>query len=197
MQSISSFIDHSSISVDELREPLQNAASTSLDLSWTRAASDIALSRAYPSPPMSGSPLRPPSHNTDSSEIGYGGYGSAGQDMFRGNQTPQSEHSDQSMGSMRPYQQELHQPQSYSALPMGDVQSAQYQVQQRPHMPVERHSYTSHSDQGPAGYSASDRPAIGDATGYPSPKAQRKTKGHVASACVPCKRAHLRCDGTS
>ncbi|KAK2590476.1 hypothetical protein QQS21_011849 [Conoideocrella luteorostrata] len=27
-----------------------------------------------------------------------------------------------------------------------------------------------------------------------SPKSQRKTKGHVASACVPCKRAHLRCD---
>ncbi|KAG5985501.1 hypothetical protein E4U43_006033, partial [Claviceps pusilla] len=25
-----------------------------------------------------------------------------------------------------------------------------------------------------------------------SPRAQRKTKGHVASACVPCKRAHLR-----
>lgn len=27
-----------------------------------------------------------------------------------------------------------------------------------------------------------------------SPRSQRKTKGHVASACVPCKRAHLRCD---
>lgn len=25
-----------------------------------------------------------------------------------------------------------------------------------------------------------------------SPKSQRKTKGHVASACVPCKRAHIR-----
>lgn len=25
-----------------------------------------------------------------------------------------------------------------------------------------------------------------------SPKSQRKTKGHVASACVPCKKAHLR-----
>ena len=25
-----------------------------------------------------------------------------------------------------------------------------------------------------------------------SPKAQRRTKGHVASACMPCKRAHLR-----
>lgn len=31
--------------------------------------------------------------------------------------------------------------------------------------------------------------------GHSSPKAQRKGKGHVASACVPCKRAHLRCDG--
>lgn len=27
-----------------------------------------------------------------------------------------------------------------------------------------------------------------------APKTQRKTKGHVASACVPCKNAHLRCD---
>ncbi|QUC20183.1 uncharacterized protein UV8b_04424 [Ustilaginoidea virens] len=27
-----------------------------------------------------------------------------------------------------------------------------------------------------------------------SPKSLRKSKGHVASACVPCKRAHLRCD---
>lgn len=26
----------------------------------------------------------------------------------------------------------------------------------------------------------------------PSPKSQRKAKSHVASACVPCKRAHLR-----
>lgn len=26
-----------------------------------------------------------------------------------------------------------------------------------------------------------------------SPKSQRKAKGHVASACLPCKRAHLRC----
>ncbi|KAG6009591.1 hypothetical protein E4U21_001958 [Claviceps maximensis] len=27
-----------------------------------------------------------------------------------------------------------------------------------------------------------------------SPKAHRKPKAHVASACVPCKKAHLRCD---
>ncbi|RFU32881.1 hypothetical protein B7463_g3451, partial [Scytalidium lignicola] len=192
MQSISSSTDYSNISVSGLREPLQLAARLPLDLSWTRAASDSALSRAYPSPPMSGSPPRPPSHNPDSSEIGYGGYGSTGQDMFRGNHTPQSERSDNSMASMRPYQQETHPPQSYSSLSMGDVQSAQYQVQQRAHMPPERHSYAPHSEQVPAGYSTSDRAAIGEPTGYPSPKAQRKTKGHVASACVPCKRAHLR-----
>lgn len=28
----------------------------------------------------------------------------------------------------------------------------------------------------------------------PAPKTQRKTKGHVESACVPCKYAHLKCD---
>ena len=32
---------------------------------------------------------------------------------------------------------------------------------------------------------------------YTSPKSLRKTKGHVASACVPCKRAHLRYDKPS
>lgn len=31
-----------------------------------------------------------------------------------------------------------------------------------------------------------------DASQYTSPKLLRKTKGHVASSCVPCKRAHLR-----
>jgi hypothetical protein len=31
-----------------------------------------------------------------------------------------------------------------------------------------------------------------EGSGYTSPKSQRKAKGHVASACVPCKRAHLR-----
>ncbi|KAG5927520.1 hypothetical protein E4U42_002163 [Claviceps africana] len=43
-----------------------------------------------------------------------------------------------------------------------------------------------------AGHSGVRTSADGQVVG--SPKAQRKTKGHVASACVPCKRAHLRCD---
>ncbi|KAK6196817.1 pre-rRNA processing and 40S ribosomal subunit assembly [Pestalotiopsis sp. IQ-011] len=43
-------------------------------------------------------------------------------------------------------------------------------------------------------YSLPPRPQTADAAAYTSPRSQRKTKGHVASACVPCKRAHLRCD---
>ncbi|KFA75086.1 hypothetical protein S40288_04025 [Stachybotrys chartarum IBT 40288] len=45
-----------------------------------------------------------------------------------------------------------------------------------------------------ASYPSSSRQPTLEAQPYTSPKSQRKTKGHVASACVPCKRAHLRCD---
>jgi hypothetical protein len=41
-------------------------------------------------------------------------------------------------------------------------------------------------------YASSARPSIIENQPMTSPKSQRKTKGHVASACVPCKRAHLR-----
>ena len=49
----------------------------------------------------------------------------------------------------------------------------------------------------PPAYPVSPRPPVStagpDAQQYAaSPKTQRKTKGHVASACVPCKKAHLR-----
>lgn len=192
MQSIIPSTGHSNISVSELREPLQLETRPPLDRSWNRAAPDTAHPRAYPSPPMSGSSPRPPSHNPDSGDINYGGYESTAQDMYRGNQTPQSEHSDQSLASMRPYSQEMHQPHSYSSLPsMADGTPTPYQ-QQRAHGAAERHPYASHPEPPATGYSTSDRPAISDGSGYPSPKAQRKTKGHVASACVPCKRAHLR-----
>src|SRR5436305_303823 len=36
------------------------------------------------------------------------------------------------------------------------------------------------------------RPSLGP--GDISPRATRKTKAHVASACVNCKKKHLRCD---
>jgi len=47
--------------------------------------------------------------------------------------------------------------------------------------------------QPPAPYSMPDRPAIREAPDFSSSQQQqRRIKGSVASACVPCKRAHLR-----
>ncbi|KJZ79846.1 hypothetical protein HIM_00560 [Hirsutella minnesotensis 3608] len=67
--------------------------------------------------------------------------------------------------------------------PRGPLQSS-FQ-QQRP----------SSSAQGADGpYQMSSRGPATENQGFSPPKSQRKTKGHVASACVPCKRAHLRCD---
>ncbi|EFW98481.1 c6 zinc finger domain containing protein [Grosmannia clavigera kw1407] len=60
-------------------------------------------------------------------------------------------------------------------------------VPSRPPPPSQVPSPNSVSAPGPSGREDSIQP-------FDSPKSQRKTKGHVASACVPCKRAHLRCD---
>ncbi|KAG4424685.1 hypothetical protein IFR04_002218 [Cadophora malorum] len=56
------------------------------------------------------------------------------------------------------------------------------------------HGYQPHPQQMPQPFSAPERAPIREPADFQSPKQQRKTKGHVASACVPCKRAHLRCD---
>jgi hypothetical protein len=52
--------------------------------------------------------------------------------------------------------------------------------------------YQPHGPQVSVPYPTPERPPTRDTAEYSSPKQQRKTKGHVASACVPCKRAHLR-----
>ncbi|KAL8296014.1 hypothetical protein RB600_001481 [Gaeumannomyces tritici] len=73
-------------------------------------------------------------------------------------------------------------------------------------MPHHHHPYSPHHVPGPelgpapsmvgppAPYSLPPRPPTQEGQPYTSPKTQRKAKGHVASACVPCKKAHLRCD---
>lgn len=64
---------------------------------------------------------------------------------------------------------------------------------QQQHLHQQHHGYAAppaHAAQ-PA-FSAPERPALREAPDFQSPRQQRKTKGHVASACVPCKRAHLR-----
>jgi len=191
MQSSTYRRDHSYISLGE-RRGKSDLARFSLDLSWTRAVSDGAHSRAYPSPPMSGSPPLPPRRNPDSSDRGHGSYGSTGQDVFRGTQTSQPEHPERSRApplraypeapSQAPYQYRLE-----DISPRGQYQSQPPQM--LPQQPQQQHTYAPVTT---PQFSTSERPSIGEAPEFSSPKAQRKTKGHVASACVPCKRAHLR-----
>ncbi|TVY37267.1 hypothetical protein LSUB1_G006133 [Lachnellula subtilissima] len=199
MQSSPSYRDTSYIPLGE-RRGRSDLARFSLDTSWASAVSDSARSRAYPSPPMSGSPPLPPRRNPDSTDRGYGSYGSSGQDVLPGTQTPQSDTSEPRGPQLRAYQPEQHPQASYSTYRMEDIQpTPPHSYQQRgppivPHMVQQQHPlYQSQVPQPPGPFPTADRPPTGEVTDYSeSPKAQRKTKGHVASACVPCKRAHLR-----
>ena len=195
MQSSTNHCDYSYISLGE-RRGISDLARFSLDLSWAREVSDGARSRAYPSPPMSGSPPLPPSHHTECSDQGHGGYRSTGQDVFRGTHTAQS--APESLGQSRapllqPYQQDPHPSTPYPLYQMEVLPIAQQYQHPRQQMPLpSQHSYLSHPSQPPVPFPLPSRQPVREATEYSSPKAQRKTKGHVASACVPCKRAHLR-----
>lgn len=186
------------------RRRKSDLARFSLDLSWARGVSEIARGRAYPSPPMSGSPPIPPRRNPDFDDRGQGSFVPQGQDV-RGLQTPQSETRDFTRGGqIGQYQQDPRVPATFGAFPRaGDVASVQYQYQplqqqqqqhQRP--PPQQIApmgmYPVQHQQGPGSFAGSESGSLADAPGYTSPKSQRKTKGHVASACVPCKRAHLR-----
>ncbi|KAL5329865.1 hypothetical protein ACEPPN_003385 [Leptodophora sp. 'Broadleaf-Isolate-01'] len=149
---------------------------------------------------MSGSPPLPPRRNPDSSDRGHGSYGSGGQDVYRGMQTPQMEqHMEQRGQPMRGYVPEQASSMSYPGPYRAEhIPGAPMHFQQPlPQLPQQQHQmqgYPPHPQQIPQPFSAPDRPPMREQPEFQSPKQQRKTKGHVASACVPCKRAHLRCD---
>jgi hypothetical protein len=197
MQSSTAYRDTSYISLGE-RRGKSDLARFSLDLSWGRAVSDSARIRAYPSPPMSGSPPLPPRRNPEASDRGHGSYGSGGQGVFQGTQPPpleQQQHSEHRGPPLR-YTPDSGPPAPYSSYRVDTMQPAQLHFQPPPsqlppQQQTQHHSYQPHPPQ-PAPFSTPDRPPIREAPEFSSPKQQRKTKGHVASACVPCKRAHLR-----
>jgi hypothetical protein len=194
MQSSTSRRDTSYISLGE-RRGKSDLARFSLDLSWARAVSDSAHSTAYPSPPMSGSPPLPPRHHPDSSDRGHGSYGSSGQDVFRQIRAPHLGTSEQQGPPPPAYPPQSVPAPAYAGYRMEDMPPAQFQYpQQRPQMtPQQQHAVCQpHGPQVSAPYPTPERPPTRDTVEYSSPKQQRKTKGHVASACVPCKRAHLR-----
>ncbi|KAK1723446.1 hypothetical protein CaCOL14_007497 [Colletotrichum acutatum] len=223
MQAISSDCDTSSTSFGQ-RRGISDLARFALDLTWatpTRAESETpARPRAYPSPPMSGSPPLPPKPNPEAGDRGqlHGSYPSTSpQNAYRGGLPPTTiPQGDYRGPPPPPHSLPPPQPRSYYADPhdrmpysyprpddhlrttaSGYAPVASQVMQQRPPPPyMQMSGPPPPQPAGPHqhGYATTMSQTSQDSGPYTSPKTQRKTKGHVASACVPCKRAHLRCD---
>ena len=184
---------------------------TLLNPPWAPERVDTGALRAYPSPPMSGSP--PPSQKAPPV---------AGDAPPRpiGHLPPTSHHDAFRLSSARPPPIDPRPPQGQ--LPGQDPYGRPLALEQ----PMERMAY-GYQQQSPLegpprplSFPPQGLPSLsqpqpftpttgpGGQLGYApmpgrahpsdtqqfatSPKSQRKVKGHVASACVPCKRAHLR-----
>ncbi|KAG8667096.1 hypothetical protein FPOAC1_011918 [Fusarium poae] len=189
------------------RRGISDLAQIALDLTWASESAKnntIARYRAYPSPPMSGSPPLPPRQPQDSGDrmqppVGYSAPNQPATYWSSLSQQPPTDN--RGPPSMQTTLPRLFQqgPPDHSPFPY-----------RRPDDPASRHVSYIQSGAPPmsqqAGYipptvpgvsspyGSSARPSIIETQPMTSPKSQRKTKGHVASACVPCKRAHLRCD---
>jgi hypothetical protein len=197
------------------RRGRSDLARFTLDLTWARADSESAArSRDYPSPPMSESPPPPrPKAIQESAERSQGSYQATTRDAARGipaaRTDPQLHRANVIAGPQgRSFLGEPHErvPYAFSrseavtARPPSYTQQGPTMHQQLSYLPAPG-STLGPGPQPPSGYgvaatataTTSRTPAEQQgAPLQPSPKLQRKTKGHVASACVPCKRAHLR-----
>lgn len=204
MLSISQPVDTAQIPLGQ-RRGISDVARIALDLNWepTRAEQRVAPSSwAYPSPPMSGSPPLPSKAPRDIGGRGQapGSYpNTVGKDAYAGtiNQPPYIDH--RGLPSMPPplpslFQQETPERMMYSYQRPEDplARPPPYPLAGGPGM-VHQPNYLPTGGPGVGGlYSVASRSSTIDNQQVNSPKSQRKTKGHVASACVPCKRAHLR-----
>ncbi|RGP60176.1 transcription activator of gluconeogenesis ert1 [Fusarium longipes] len=189
------------------RRGISDLARIALDLTWASESAKhdtIARYRAYPSPPMSGSPPLPPRQPQDSGDRGQPpvGYSASNQpDPYWVNLNQQPPTDNRGPPNMQTALPRLFQQAAPDASPF---------PYRRPDDPASRHVSYIQSGAAPmpqqtgyipsavpgvsSPYASSARPSIIENQPMTSPKSQRKTKGHVASACVPCKRAHLRCD---
>lgn len=202
------FLDTISVPLGQ-RRGISDLAQVALDL--TRASESaksdtIARYRAYPSPPMSGSPPLPPKQLQDSGDRGQAPVG------YSAPSHPDPYWSNLNQQQQPPPPIDIRGPPNMQAsLPrlfqQGPPDASPYPYR-RPDDSASRHGsyiqsgassmpqragYAPPSVPGaPSPYASSARPSIMENQPMTSPKSQRKTKGHVASACVPCKRAHLR-----
>ncbi|KAK3954634.1 hypothetical protein QBC32DRAFT_207385 [Pseudoneurospora amorphoporcata] len=187
------------------RRGITDLAQFALDLNWVRADSkSTARSESYPSPPMSGSPPLPPKASQETAERRQGVYQATTRDGYRGIAVTHGGEGLQSGTSAhtRPYlpnppdrmsyeyqrpEPSMTRPHPYDA-PRGTT------TLQPSFPPITGSGSVGGPIPGPPPHSTALYHSAHDSHPQTSPKPQRKTKGHVASACVPCKRAHLRCD---
>ncbi|OTB08162.1 hypothetical protein M426DRAFT_201906 [Hypoxylon sp. CI-4A] len=193
------------------RRGISNLANFALDLSWARAETDCALrsTRAYPSPPMSGSPPIPPKPNPEVGDRGQGGFQPTSHDAYRPSSAlpggeyraappPQPPLLPPTVSTSRSFPSEGPERMSYSYHRPDEAMGRPISFSQQPGPMMPQPQYplppVVGPSLGPSPYAMPSNPPGTENPAYTSPKSQRKTKGHVASACVPCKRAHLRCD---
>lgn len=183
---------------------------TRFNLDLTRATAGFEFGGAvgpagYPSPPMSASPPLPPKVSHADAERGKGTYPTT-QDVYRG--IPATQGDDRTQTGVAGVSQSFLSDPSERAhytfprlegstrrpLPY-PRQLGQVAAQAIPYLPIPgQGTAANHPGPFPAPptYSPASPPGIHESLHNPLPKPQRKTMGHVASACVPCKKAHLR-----
>lgn len=197
------------------RQGTSDLARSALELTWADREAEskaLARSKAYPSPPMSGSPPLPPKPLQEAGDRGQQPTSyptSSPQDVHRGSSTRQPPPPDpraQPPGPPplpRAYAQEPAPAMTYASYrrhdepaPLPSAYHPQHHQGLPPPLPGMSQQPYMHvgvpiPSAGP-GYPVPGGPPPLESQPFTSPKTQRKTKGHVASACVPCKRAHLR-----
>lgn len=200
------------------RRGLSDLPCCSIDL--TRAdtgaqSAAAARSRAYPSPPMSGSPPLPPKSTQEAGERSQaqGQYQvpSQIQDAYRGTTLHQGQ-PEKPRGQFpstlpplpplppvtRPYHPPIEPPERMGYYrPVDDAAHRRltYPLPGPSHIPQQQPAYQGVPREigtQPTFAPASQPAASTSASTFEPPRPARKAKGHVASACVPCKKAHLR-----
>ncbi|KAF4342529.1 transcription activator of gluconeogenesis ert1 [Fusarium beomiforme] len=187
------------------RRGIPDLARIALDLDWVSESTEqnsFARYRAYPSPPMSGSPPLPPKQPQDAGDQGQAplGYAASNQsDAYWGNSNQQLPADHRGPPSLQTSLPRLFQPGPRDAPPYPYRRTedtaprpVSYIQSGAPPMPHSSSYIPPGIPGAPSPYTPSSRPSVVENQPMTSPKSQRKTKGHVASACVPCKRAHLR-----
>ena len=206
MQTQNHILDQTYVPLGQ-RRGQSDLARFSLDLSWGRADTECsAHARAYPSPPMSGSPPLPPKPTQEAGERIQGSLQATSHDIYRTSASvPGTEYrippthappAPQSPASgLRPLPPVETQPYGFRrsedimGRPLSFPQPPEQLPPPQPQYPLPPMAGASHVP--PYAVPGNPQQALENMPYNTSPKS-RKPKGHVASACVPCKKAHLR-----